>query len=207
MLSGRVGVVLGVANKHSLAWAVAKVRAHGCSSLPPCLLQLNRDGDPSSACLLPLCLLCSALHRKAWHAAGARVVVTCQGPRFLSRLEGLIHAAVEEQGMARPAGNGTGGACGHLTAACCDVAQDAEVEQLFEEHVGAGVVFGAADGNDGSGGGLDMVFHSVAHAPTAALKGRFLDTTRDDFLAAHDVRCALSRQARASRIFTSSAGT
>jgi enoyl-[acyl-carrier protein] reductase I len=144
MLAGRVGVVVGVANKNSLAWAVAK----------------------------------------AWHAAGASVLVTCQGPRFLPRLEGLVQAAAKERAVASSvagAADGTASPGGQLMAACCDVAQDAEIEQLFDEHVG---------GNAAFRGSLDMVFHSIAHAPTAALKGSFLDTTREDFLAAHDIRCA-----------------
>ena len=75
-------------------------------------------------------------------------------------------------------------------AACCDVAQDAEIEQLFDEHVG---------GNTAFRGSLDMVFHSIAHAPTAALKGSFLDTTREDFLAAHDIRCVAAASSSSDR--------
>lgn len=36
-------------------------------------------------------------------------------------------------------------------------------------------------------GGLDFVLHSVAFAPKAAMANTFLETQREDFLAAHDI--------------------
>ena len=57
----------------------------------------------------------------------------------------------------------------------CDLASDASVERAFAEiaaHHGAG--------------GLQMLAHSAAHAPSAALRGAFVDTARADFAAAHD---------------------
>ena len=48
-------------------------------------------------------------------------------------------------------------------------------------------------------GSLDFLLHSVAYAPKTAMASRFLDTTREDFLTAHDVSAyslvALSRAA------------
>jgi len=57
----------------------------------------------------------------------------------------------------------------------CDVANDAEIEQLFKE-LGA------------RWDGLDGIVHSIAFAPRAALSGEFLDgLTRESFRVAHDI--------------------
>ena len=122
-LAGRVGVILGVANKHSLAWTVAQ----------------------------------------AWHAAGALVTVSCQNERFDKRLEQMVSELAPSPTVSQPACH-----------ALCDVANESEVTKLFTS---------VAD----RCGRVDMVFHAIANAPTPALKGSFLDTTREDFLATHEV--------------------
>ena len=57
----------------------------------------------------------------------------------------------------------------------CDLASDASLERAWAE---IGAHHGAA--------GLQMLAHSAAFASPAALRGRFLDTARADFAAAHD---------------------
>jgi len=68
----------------------------------------------------------------------------------------------------------------------CDVSIDAEIDAVFaalkEQH-----------------GKIDILVHAIAFAPPAALKGEFLNTTREDFRIAHEVSVysliALSRAA------------
>jgi enoyl-[acyl-carrier protein] reductase I len=56
----------------------------------------------------------------------------------------------------------------------CDVSKDAEIDALF-----------AALQQKYSK--IDILVHAIAYAPAAALKGEFLNTTREDFRIAHDV--------------------
>ncbi|MCX7717511.1 MAG: enoyl-ACP reductase [Candidatus Sumerlaeaceae bacterium] len=116
-LSGKTAVVFGVANKRSIAWAIAQ----------------------------------------AWADAGARLILNYQGERIRSNVEEL----------AASLGPGT------LTRQC-DVTSDEEIRAFFDfvRH---------------SAGACDLLLHSVAFAPKEALEGRFLNTTRDAFLIAHNV--------------------
>jgi enoyl-[acyl-carrier protein] reductase I len=57
----------------------------------------------------------------------------------------------------------------------CDVLNDDNVKNAWDE-------ISSYHGNDG----IQMLAHSIAYASTAALKSPFIDTTRADFLAAHD---------------------
>jgi enoyl-[acyl-carrier protein] reductase I len=115
-LAGRTAVVFGVANKRSIAWAIAQ----------------------------------------ALHAAGARLAITYQNERLEQEAKELI---AELPGAA---------------SFRCDVARDAEIEQLFREL-------------QAQYGAIHTLVHSIAFAPTEELKGEFLNTSREGFRIAHDV--------------------
>ena len=117
ILEGKTGVVFGVANKNSIAWAIAQ----------------------------------------AWHEAGAKLAFTYQGERLKGRVEDLVSTFGEDTLMIP-----------------CDVTNDADIDNVFKE---VGAKFGK----------LDLLLHSVAFAPKAALEGNFIDTPRDAFAVAHDV--------------------
>lgn len=57
----------------------------------------------------------------------------------------------------------------------CDVLNDASITSAWDE-------ISAYHGKDG----VQMLAHSIAFASTSSLKSAFIDTTRADFLAAHD---------------------
>jgi len=117
LLEGKQGIVFGVANRHSIAWAIAQ----------------------------------------DWFEAGARLIFTYQGERFKDSVEELA-ASLSSDVLVMP----------------CDVTRDDEIEAVFKK---TGEAFGR----------LDILLHAVAFAPREALKGSFLETTREDFCAAHDV--------------------
>ena len=116
LMEGRIAVVFGVANKRSIAWAIAQ--------------QLQ--------------------------AAGAKLAVTYQNERLAEEAKDLI--------LALPGAE----------AYQCDVANDSEIEALFntlqQRH-----------------GTVHAIVHSVAYAPPEELKNDFLKTTREGFRVAHDV--------------------
>ena len=56
----------------------------------------------------------------------------------------------------------------------CDVTKDEDIDRVFAE---VGAKFGK----------LNLMLHSVAFAPKAALEGHFVDTTREAFRVAQDV--------------------
>jgi enoyl-[acyl-carrier protein] reductase I len=117
LLAGKIGLVFGVANKRSIAWAIAQ----------------------------------------AWHRAGARLAFTYQGDRVKENVEELA-AAFGQDTLILP----------------CDVTRDEEIAAVFAE------MRGKFDR-------LDLLLHSVAFAPKAALEGRFMETSREAFRIAHDV--------------------
>ncbi len=116
-LAGKTGIIFGVANKRSIAWAIAQ----------------------------------------AWARAGATLAFTYQGERLKENVEELA---------------GTFGTDTLLLP--CDVTSDEQIDRVFEE---AGRKFGK----------LHLLLHSVAFAPPEALKGGFLNTSREAFRIAHDV--------------------
>ena len=117
LLNGKLGIVFGVANKRSIAWAIAQ----------------------------------------AWSQAGARLAFTYQGERLKENVEELA------------------GAFGADTLILpCDVTRDEEIAAVFKT---LGEKFGR----------LDLLLHSVAFAPKAALEGEFVNTSREAFRVAHDV--------------------
>lgn len=94
---------------------------------------------------------------QAWHQAGARLAFVYQNERLKGNVEELARTLDP-----------------HAPLYPCDVSQDEEIKAVFE--------FVERDL-----GGLELLLHSVAYAPSAALEGRFLETLRQDFLVAHDV--------------------
>ena len=116
MLEGKIGLVFGVANRRSIAWAIARALA----------------------------------------GAGARLAFTYQGERIESGVREL--AGTLDGSLVLP----------------CDVTRDEELDAVFETV-------------DGELGGLDILIHSVAFAAKEDLEGRYVDTSRANFLMALDI--------------------
>jgi len=116
-LAGKTGIVFGVANKRSIAWAVAQ----------------------------------------AWHDAGAKLIFNYQGDRLKENVEELASSFGPDT-MIAP----------------CDVGSDAEIERFFAQ---------VKERTDR----VDLLLHSVAYAPREALKGEFVNTTRQAFSTALDI--------------------
>jgi enoyl-[acyl-carrier protein] reductase I len=117
LLEGKLGIVFGVANKRSIAWAIAQ----------------------------------------AWAREGAKLAFTYQGERLKDNVEELA---------------GTFGSDTLILP--CDVTKDEDIDRVFAE-------FGQKYGK------LNLLLHSVAFAPKAALEGEFVNTSREAFRVAHDV--------------------
>jgi enoyl-[acyl-carrier protein] reductase I len=117
LLNGKIGIVFGVANKRSIAWAIAQ----------------------------------------AWAQQGARLAFTYQGERLKENVEELTSVFGADT-LLLP----------------CDVTRDEDIDRVFAE---LGQRFGR----------LDLLLHSVAFAPKAALEGEFLQTGREAFRVALDV--------------------
>src|SRR5438876_9756088 len=115
-MQGRTAVVFGVANKRSIAWAIAQ----------------------------------------KLQGAGAKVVITYQNERLEQEAKGLIAELPGAEGYR------------------CDVSNDAEIQQLFEQL-------------KSKYGKIHTLVHSVAYAPADELKNDFVLTTREGFRIAHDV--------------------
>ncbi len=116
LIAGKLGLVMGVANRRSIGWGIAQ----------------------------------------ALSAAGARLAFSYQGER--------IEKSVRELAATLP----------DSAVFPCDVGDDAQLDALF------GAVEQAF-------GGLDILVHSIAFAPTEALAGAYLDTSREAFRLALDV--------------------
>ena len=117
-LQGRNAVVFGVANKRSIAWAIAT----------------------------------------KLHQAGAKLAITYQNERLKAEAADLIASLPGAEAFQ------------------CDVSNDAEITQLFDQLKER---FGV----------LHTIVHSVAYAPADELKGEFVNTTREGFRTALDVSC------------------
>ncbi|QDL91602.1 enoyl-ACP reductase [Paroceanicella profunda] len=118
LMKGKRGLVMGVANDHSIAWGVARTL----------------------------------------HAHGAELAFTYQGESFGRRVQPLAESV-----------NAT-----HLLPA--DVQDSASLESLFERL--------AADW-----GQMDFLIHAIAYSDKTELSGRFLNTTRTNFLNSLDISC------------------
>jgi enoyl-[acyl-carrier protein] reductase I len=115
-LSGKRGLVMGVANARSLGWAIAR----------------------------------------KLHEAGAELAFSYQGDRLRGELEKLTDGYPNRRLYE------------------CDVTDDAAVGALFAD-------LGEA------WGGLDYLVHAIAFAPRAAMDGRYIETTREDWRTALEV--------------------
>jgi len=118
LMAGKRGLIMGVANNHSIAWGIAQ------------------------AC--------------ADH--GAELAFTYQGDAFLKRVKPLSESV-----------NGA-------ALIECDVASDDSVRDAFAE---LGKTWD----------GIDFVVHAIAYSDKEELKGRYVDTTRDNFRHTLDISC------------------
>jgi len=129
-MAGKKGLVMGVANNHSIAWGIAQ----------------------------------------ALHGQGAELAFTYQGEAFQRRVLPLAQSLGSE--IVLP----------------CDVENDASVDAVFEQLSGAW-------------GSIDFLVHAVAYSDKEELKGRYLDTTAENFSRTLRISCysftALARRAEA----------
>ncbi len=130
LMAGKRGLVMGVANNHSIAWGIAQ----------------------------------------ALHSQGATLAFTYQGEAFQRRVEPLAQSLGSE--IVLP----------------CDVEDDASVDAVFSAL-------------DGAWGSIDFLVHAVAYSDKEELKGRYLDTTAENFSRTLRISCysftALARRAEA----------
>ena len=118
LMQGKRGLIMGVANDHSIAWGIARTVA----------------------------------------AHGAKLAFTYQGDALGKRVRPLAESVKGE--IVLP----------------CDVEDIASVDKVFAE-VGR------------RWGGLDFLVHAVAFSDKAQLKGRYADTTRENFLRTMLISC------------------
>ena len=118
MMAGKRGLIMGVANDHSIAWGIAQMMA----------------------------------------SQGAELAFTYQGEAQCKRLKPLA-ASIGSQ-MVLPG----------------DVEKDAELDAVFA-HIKK------------EWGGLDFLVHAIAFSDAKELKGRYVDTTRANFLKSLDISC------------------
>jgi len=118
LMRGKRGLVMGVANDHSIAWGIAKKLAD----------------------------------------EGAELAFTYQGDAFGKRVKPLAQSVGSK----------------HLIP--CDVEDTASVDAVFAEL--------AADW-----GKIDFLVHAIAFSDKTELKGRYADTTRDNFIRTMVISC------------------
>ena len=118
LMTGKRGVVMGVANNHSIAWGIAR--------------QL--------------------------HAEGAEIALTYQNDQFGRRVRPLADAV------------------GAAFLEKCDVEDLATVDRVFER---AAEVWGS----------IDFLVHALAFSDKSELKGRFADTSRENFTRTMLISC------------------
>src|SRR5436309_1271775 len=111
LMQGKRGLVMGVANDHSIAWGIAKTL----------------------------------------HEHGAGLAFTYQGEALGKRVKPLAESL------------------GASLILQCDVEDGTSIDQLF----------GAIENHWGS---LDFAVHCIAYSDKSELKGRYADTTRENFL-------------------------
>src|SRR6186997_2644173 len=118
LMAGKKGLIMGVANERSIAWAISK----------------------------------------ACHEAGAKLAFTFQGEALEKRV--------------RPLASGIGSAI----VMPCDVTDPASIDAAFAEV-------------EKKWGGLDFLVHAIAFSDKAQLKGKYVDTTADNFALTMNVSC------------------
>ena len=130
MMKGKRGLVMGVANDHSIAWGIAR----------------------------------------AVHEQGGQVAFTYQGEAQAKRLKPLAKSIHSEILMP------------------CDVEDDAQIDAVFDTLKRAWH-------------GIDFVVHAVAFSDRAELKGRYVETSRENFVRSLSISCysftAVARRALA----------
>ena len=128
LMSGKKGLIMGVANERSIAWGIAK----------------------------------------AVHAHGGELGFTYQGEALERRVRPLAESVDSE--VVLP----------------CDVTDDSSIDKVFE---------GVAE----RWGKLDFLVHAIAFADKDELKGKYVNTSRDNFIRSLDVSCysftAIARRA------------
>ena len=118
LMKGKRGIVMGVANDHSIAWGIARSLA----------------------------------------AQGAALAFTYQGEALAKRVRPLAQSAGSDLLMP------------------CDVEDIASVDAVF------------ADLKD-KWGSIDFLVHAIAYSDKSQLKGRYADTSRDNFLRTMLISC------------------
>lgn len=118
LMQGKRGVVMGLANDHSLAWGISKALAE----------------------------------------QGAELAFTYQTEALYKRLSPLAESL------------------GSDLCVPCDVSEPGQIEGAYAEIAKKWPT-------------LDFVVHSLAYADKEELKGRYADTSRDNFLKALDISC------------------
>ncbi len=118
LMSGKKGLIMGVANDRSIAWGIAG----------------------------------------ALHSQGAELAFTYQGDALKKRVAPLAQSVGSD--MVLP----------------CDVTDTASVDAVFES---------LAD----RWGKLDFVVHAIAYSDKEELKGRYIDTTPENFAKTLDISC------------------
>ena len=133
LMDGKRGLVMGVANDHSIAWGIAR----------------------------------------ALSAQGAEIAFTYQGDAQAKRVRPLA------------------GSIGSEIVLAGDVENDEQLDTAF-------------DTLKREWGGLDFLVHAIAYSDKNELKGRYVDTTRDNFARSLSISCysftAVAR--RAARLMT-----
>ena len=118
LMAGKKGLIMGVANNHSIAWGVAQ----------------------------------------ALHGAGAALAFTYQGDVFKKRVAPLV-APLNPAALVD-----------------CDVGNQASIDAAFAE---IGKVWSS----------LDFLVHAIGFSDKEQLKGRYIDTTPDNFRMTMDISC------------------
>jgi enoyl-[acyl-carrier protein] reductase I len=137
LMDGKRGLIMGVANDHSIAWGIAK----------------------------------------ALHAQGAKLAFTYQGEALGKRVLPLAHSVGSE--MILP----------------CDVEDIASVDAVFAN---LGKQWGS----------LDFVVHAIAFSDKNELKGRYADTTRQNFLRTMVISCfSFTEVAKRAAVLMSGGGS
>ena len=118
LMAGKRGLIMGVANDHSIAWGIARALAANGAELA-----FTFQGDAQGKRVRPLA-----------ESVGARLVLPC------------------------------------------DVGSDAEMAESFGEI-------------ERAWGGLDFVVHAIAFSDRNELKGRYVETSRQNFLSTLNISC------------------
>tara|TARA_B100001179_G_C18576908_1_gene398011 strand:- start:362 stop:1162 length:801 start_codon:yes stop_codon:yes gene_type:complete len=118
LMKGKKGLIMGVANNHSIAWGIAQ----------------------------------------ALKNQGAELAYTYQGDAFKKRVEPLVKES------------------GSSLLYPCDVSKETDIDALFSDI-------------EKEWGGLDFVVHSLAYSNKEELKGRYVDTSLENFLQSMHISC------------------